>query len=67
VAVKAIKEIEVEKVIRYCAVKNRWVGMVFYPGGMVKKFFITKPKLKQLNGICETARRYIAIDADTGW
>ena len=52
-----------KKVIAYCAVKNRWVGMVYYNGGMVKKYFGKKPKLRQLNGIAKTARHYISVNA----
>ena len=37
--------------------------MIYYNGGMVKKFFSKKPKLRQLNGIAKTARHYLSVNA----
>ena len=51
-----------KKVIAYCKVKNRWVGMVYYKGGMVRQFFSAKPKIRQLNGIAKKARNYIGVN-----
>ena len=59
-----------EKVIKWCAVKNRWVGMIFYSGGMVKEFFYgKKPKSRQLKELAKKARYQIAVNstAESDW
>ena len=53
-----------EKVIKYCVIKNRWVGMIFYNGGMVKAFFYgKKPKMRQLKGLAKKAKHQVAVNA----